>query len=112
MEPTDVMRKRHWEFILHQRDETVHRGIRTVKHSLKGCLECHVRPNESGTYPRASSKEHFCSACHIYAAVHIDCFGCHADRPAAAYESATAYDALRHHERLRTGDIKPPGNAP
>jgi len=102
VEPTEVMRARHWEFILHQRDETVHRGIRTTKHSLKNCLECHVRANEAGEYPRANSAEHYCSACHIYAGVRIDCFECHADRPHAAY------DALEHHERLRTEDVKRP----
>ena len=32
VEPTDVMRRDHMEFILHQRDETVHEGIRTSKH--------------------------------------------------------------------------------
>ncbi len=106
VEPTDVMRERHWEFILHQRDETVHRGIRTTKHSLKNCLECHVRADEAGSYPRASSEQHFCSACHIYAGVRIDCFECHADRP------AKAYDALRHHERLRAEDIKQPEFTP
>ena len=42
------MRERHWEFILHQRDETVHKGIRTTRHSLKNCLECHVQPDEEG----------------------------------------------------------------
>ena len=85
VEPTQVMRERHWQFLLHHRDETVHRGIRTKRHSLKQCLECHVRPDEQGRYPRISEEQHFCSACHVYAAVKIDCFECHADRPAQAY---------------------------
>ena len=85
VEPTQVMRERHWEFILHQRDETVHEGIRTVRHSLKNCLECHVRPDAEGRFPRASNPRHFCTSCHIYASVRIDCFECHADRPHAAY---------------------------
>ncbi len=88
VEPTQVMRERHWEFILHQRDETVHQGIRTTRHSLKNCLECHVRRDEQGEFPRASNPKHFCTSCHIYASVRIDCFECHADRPHAAYQRA------------------------
>lgn len=86
VEPTDVMRKEHFKFILHQRDETVHRGIRTTKHAFKECIACHVRPDQQGQYPRASSEEHFCSSCHSYAAVTIDCFDCHADRPETALQ--------------------------
>jgi hypothetical protein len=81
VEPTDVMRRNHMDYLLHQRDDTVHAGIRTTKYSLKACLECHVRPDEAGAYPRSGTPEHFCSSCHTYAAVKIDCFSCHADRP-------------------------------
>ena len=35
-------------FILHQRDETVHRGIRTTKYSLRGCIDCHAERNDAG----------------------------------------------------------------
>ena len=81
VEPTEIMRRNHMEFILHQRDETMHQGIRTTKHSLKECISCHVNPTADGQYPRAEDKEHFCSSCHHYASVKIDCFECHADRP-------------------------------
>ena len=90
MEPTQVMRERHWQFLMHQRDETVHRGIRTTRHSLRQCLECHVRPDAQGRYPRVSEEKHFCTTCHVYAAVKIDCFECHADRPADAYHHAAS----------------------
>ena len=83
VEDTDVMRRNHMEFILHQRDDTVHQGIRTKKHSLKGCIDCHVNPTEDGGYPDYGSEEHFCSSCHTYAAVNIDCFQCHNDEPEA-----------------------------
>ena len=33
VEPTDEMRARHFEKILHQRDKTMHQGIRTKTHS-------------------------------------------------------------------------------
>lgn len=83
VEDTDVMRRNHMEFILHQRDDTMHRGIRTEKYSLKGCIDCHVNPIEGGSYPEYGSEDHFCSSCHTFAAVNIDCFQCHNDEPEA-----------------------------
>lgn len=76
--PTDEMRASHFEKILHQRDKTMHQGIRTKTDSLKECINCHVPEN---TTVRFGDDKHFCSACHIQAAVTIDCFQCHADRP-------------------------------
>lgn len=89
VEDPSWMRINHFETILHQRDETVIRGIRTTKHSLKNCIDCHVTPNEDGDYARYSnSEEHFCAGCHSFAAVSIDCFQCHADRPENAVREA------------------------
>ncbi len=79
VEPTDVMRKKHYSFILHQRDETMHKGIRTTKYSLNECIACHVQPREDGSYPKHSDSDHFCNTCHEYAAVSVDCFQCHVD---------------------------------
>jgi hypothetical protein len=87
VEPTEDMRKNHMEYILHKRDETMHRGIRTSRHSLVECINCHVSAADDA--PRASSPEHFCNSCHSYAAVSIDCFQCHADRPAKPAEHQT-----------------------
>jgi len=79
VEPTEDMRKNHMKYILHKRDETMHSGIRTSKYSLKECINCHV--SDAPDAPRVSSTQHFCNSCHSYAAVDIDCFQCHADRP-------------------------------
>lgn len=87
VEPVVEMRKNHFEYILHQRDRTVHEGIRTKQHSFTGCINCHVTANKSGEFPRHTSKEHFCSACHQFAAVNIDCFMCHNDRPDSAIKA-------------------------
>jgi hypothetical protein len=81
VEPTEVMRRDHMEFILHQRDETMHRGIRTKRHSLSECISCHVNPGPDGSFPRVSDAQHFCASCHAYASVNIDCFQCHSDVP-------------------------------
>ncbi len=93
VEDPEWMRSNHFETVLHQRDDTVIHGIRTTKHSLKNCIDCHVTPNENGDYARYSnSEEHFCASCHEYAAVSIDCFQCHADRPESAIR-----EAIKHH---------------
>lgn len=77
VEPTDVMRRDHMKFILHQRDETMHRGIRTVKHSFKNCVNCHADPTTNSVL----GKDGFCQSCHTYAAVKLDCFECHSASP-------------------------------
>jgi len=91
VEPTDVMRKNHHVFLKHQRDDTMHQGIRTESHSLKNCINCHVTPNENGEYSSVHEDDgHFCVSCHRYAAVSIDCFQCHLSVPESAESNATA----------------------
>jgi hypothetical protein len=86
VEPLDDMRRNHMEYILHQRDKTMHEGIRTKQHSLVECINCHV--SDAPDAPRYSSEQHFCNSCHSFAAVRIDCFQCHADRPVKAGQTA------------------------
>jgi hypothetical protein len=85
VEPTDFMRRNHMKVLMFRRDDTVHQGIRTPRHSLKGCVECHAGA-QSGTV--AGSKDDFCQSCHAYAAVSIDCFECHATKPKQAAAGA------------------------
>jgi len=79
VEPTAVMRRDHMKLILHQRDQTMLRGIRTNKHSLKNCIDCHASPKTNSVL----GKEGFCESCHTYAAVQMDCFECHSPSPRA-----------------------------
>jgi hypothetical protein len=81
VEPTQVMRRRHFEFIKHQRDLTVHQGIRGSKYSLAGCVDCHARKDESGKPVPVNAEGQFCDKCHEYAAVEITCFECHSTVP-------------------------------
>ncbi|MGB0722620.1 MAG: Hdr-like menaquinol oxidoreductase cytochrome c subunit [Gammaproteobacteria bacterium] len=81
VEPNDVMRRQHFQYILHQRDDTVHQGIRTSKHSLKGCVSCHAEKDPQGSYKPINAEGQFCQSCHAYTAVKIDCFECHATKP-------------------------------
>ena len=79
--PPEVMRRSHMDFLKHQRDDTVHGGIRGARYSLKGCIDCHASPKTGSV---AKAETNFCVSCHSYAAVKIDCFGCHASKPAEA----------------------------
>ena len=71
--PTEDMRRDHMNRLLHQRDRTLRQGIRESRFSLKRCVECHAG-RETGS---VLGKDGFCSSCHTYAAVSIDCFECH-----------------------------------
>jgi hypothetical protein len=76
VEDTEFMRRNHMKVILHQRDKTMHQGIRTTKHSLKNCVDCHADPATNSVL----GQDGFCSSCHEYASVKIDCFTCHTDK--------------------------------
>jgi len=80
VEPTEEMRRNHMNMILHQRDKTVHQGIRTTQHSLKNCIDCHANPKTNSVL----GKDGFCESCHTYAAVSMDCFTCHSPSPPKA----------------------------
>lgn len=81
VEPVEDMRRNHMNYILHQRDETVHAGVRTPQHSLARCVSCHVQKADDGQFVPINSKGQFCQTCHEFAAVKIDCFECHATVP-------------------------------
>ena len=98
------MRRNHMDLLKHQRDDTVFGGIRSAgppqaasspsggrreasrgptspaKNSLKECIACHA---SSKTGSVAKAETNFCVSCHSYTAVKIDCFECHASKPAA-----------------------------
>ena len=78
VEPTEVIRRDHMDFLLHQRDDTVIRGVRTKQHSLSECIDCHVAKDDAGNYIPIDSEGQFCESCHRYAAVEMDCFQCQA----------------------------------
>ena len=89
VEDPAIMRRNHMKFLKHQRDETVHGGIRGAKYSLKTCIECHASQT---TQSVAAAQTNFCVSCHSYAAVKIDCFECHSTQPAVT----TSFHPLVH----------------
>ena len=84
--PVEEMRREHMLMLLHKRDQTMYKGIRTKQASLVECINCHVTPDKNGTVARIDNDKHFCASCHIAASVSIDCFECHADRPVEMIE--------------------------
>ncbi|MCW8916934.1 MAG: hypothetical protein OQK24_13915 [Magnetovibrio sp.] len=77
VEPNDVMRRNHFEFLKHQRDETLREGIRGQKYSLNDCVDCHAVKSPDVAGGKVRTLKPFCKECHDYAAVSIDCFACH-----------------------------------
>jgi len=71
--PSAQMRRDHMKMLLHQRDGTLRQGLREPRFSLKNCIDCHAS-RETGS---VLGKDGFCSSCHAYAAVSMDCFECH-----------------------------------
>ena len=78
------MRRHHMDMLFHQRTETVHLGIRGAPASLRGCVDCHASAQTGSV---AEAKTDFCVSCHSYAAVKIDCFGCHSSKAEPVAES-------------------------
>lgn len=78
VEDIPTIRRNHMFYLKHQRDETVHNGIRGAKYSLQTCISCHASQQTNSVN---ASPTNFCISCHNYAAVKIDCFECHATSP-------------------------------
>jgi hypothetical protein len=71
--PVEEMRRNHMKMLFHQRDRTMREGVRTARFSLKHCVDCHASRKTGSVL----GEEGFCSSCHAYASVKIDCFECH-----------------------------------
>jgi predicted CXXCH cytochrome family protein len=82
--PTDIIRRDHMKLLSHQRDLTVISGIRSEQFSLNDCISCHNPVIENTPTLHYEDPEHFCAGCHLFTAVKIDCFECHADSGPAA----------------------------
>lgn len=71
--PVEEMRRDHMKMLLHQRDRTMRQGLRDTRFSLKQCVDCHASRKTGSVL----GDDGFCSSCHGYASVKIDCFECH-----------------------------------
>jgi hypothetical protein len=105
VEPTEYMRRNHFELIRHQRDQTVYGGIRGTAHSLSGCVDCHVGYDDTGTPIEIDAKGQFCRSCHEYAAVDMNCFDCHATVPKGEAWNHEVAAAHAHAQALGTAPL-------
>jgi hypothetical protein len=87
VEDAAFMRRNHMQLLKHQRSDTLRGGVRTGKYSLKECIACHASQTTNSVN---ASDDNFCQSCHNYAAVSIDCFGCHANKPAQGAASTAS----------------------
>jgi len=87
VEDPAFMRRNHMALLKHQRSDTLRGGVRTGKYSLKECIACHASQT---TQSVNATGDNFCQSCHNYAAVSIDCFGCHANKPAQGIAGAVS----------------------
>jgi len=87
VEDEDFMKRNHMKLLMHQRDETMHKGIRTTKYSLQNCIDCHASSKNNSVL---GSNDNFCQGCHSYVAVKIDCFECHSSKPKPKVAKASA----------------------
>lgn len=79
--PKEFMRRNHFELIQHQRDITVHQGVRDTTDSLAACIACHVQYDKGGKPVPVNADGQFCNGCHHWLAVAPDCFDCHSTVP-------------------------------
>ena len=80
--PTAEMRRYHMEYLKHDRVKTVRQGVRDLKNSLAGCVDCHSAKDDNGGYQPINADGQFCDGCHSYMAVTLACFQCHRKTPA------------------------------
>ena len=97
--PTEEMRRDHMKMLLHQRDQTVQRGVRESRFSLKGCVDCHASRDTGSVL----GKDGFCSSCHTYAAVSMDCFSCHSSSPEKEAMPKAAAPGRGQQDTLKAG---------
>jgi predicted CXXCH cytochrome family protein len=69
------------DYLKHDRDATVHKGIRDTRFSLAECVDCHAGKDSAGAYKPVNAEGEFCASCHSYVAVNLTCFQCHRKTP-------------------------------
>lgn len=81
--PKAEMRRNHMEYLKHDRVATVRQGVRDVKASLAGCVDCHASKDDKGGYSPINAEGQFCESCHDYVGVklYFACFQCHRKTP-------------------------------
>lgn len=86
-EPAE-MRRTHMKTLTHGRDVSLRDGARMPAGGFQNCIDCHtVTDTATGKAVPHTDPRHFCSTCHTFTAVQIDCFQCHTSLP--SWEAGT-----------------------
>jgi len=114
VKPTAWMRRNHMDLIQHDRDITVHQGVRTLDGSLAECVACHANKDEQGMHVAVNAPDQFCAGCHEYTAVTLDCFSCHATVPQASNaqagtQASVDYETI-HAAAIKAQSVQSAGN--
>lgn len=88
--PVADMRRNHMDYLKHDRDMTVRKGVRETQYGLAECVECHAEKDDAGTYKSVNAEGQFCASCHDYVAVNLSCFQCHRKTPEVKSGAGTA----------------------
>ena len=80
-EGNEFWRRNHMDLLRHDRDLTLRMGDRTIDASIKTCVTCHAVEGPDAEPIGAVDNGGFCSVCHKFASVKIDCFTCHKATP-------------------------------
>ena len=111
----DFMRLNHMSLMQHDRDLRVQEGNSEIEYSLKECVACHVVRDDAGMPVSVESPDHFCSSCHNYTAVQIDCFSCHNSKPeeqeAMSMINPHTKTAFQETPQINWSSIEPKGQA-
>ncbi|MCB1867857.1 MAG: sulfur reduction protein DsrJ [Gammaproteobacteria bacterium] len=94
--PTAEIRRNHMDYLKHDRNRVVHEGVRDVKHSLAGCVDCHAEKDGNGGYHPINADGQFCSGCHEHLAVNLTCFQCHSKEPDRKHSDAASLSGIRN----------------
>lgn len=78
-----VMIRSHPKFLFSFRSAVLHQGAVVPSDNIESCVNCHAVKDEAGQPVGFENPKHFCRACHLKVAVTIDCFECHASKPAS-----------------------------
>ncbi len=110
IEPVGDMRRLHGEYLTHQRDETLRKGIRGKKYSLRQCIACHATTSPDVKNGTVRTIQPFCKKCHDYAAVAIDCFACHTGTAEddVKVKTGSAYPQIPAHGKRKPWSKDPP----
>ncbi len=89
------MRRIHMMWLRQVRMRVVRYGVALRADRLTRCISCHVQKNAQGQAIPINAPGQFCSTCHVYAGVKVDCFACHAAVPEPAF--APGHFSGAHH---------------